>query len=140
MSKCSHGSTGTRVDFACVGLGAVVSQVQAGTIKAVAIATPERSDVIKNVPTTLEGGLPEFQVSAWNAIFAPRNLAPPIQAKLNDALVKALDDEATSKRGLANWPRGSRQEGSHPRGSATICRERGCALVVGAEGGPATAN
>jgi hypothetical protein len=36
--------------------------------------------------------------SAWNAIFAPSNLPQNIQAKLNDALVKALDDEATSKR------------------------------------------
>jgi tripartite-type tricarboxylate transporter receptor subunit TctC len=63
-----------------------------------AIASSERSDVVKDVPTTKEGGLPEFQVSAWNAIFAPKNLPPDIQAKLNDAVVKALDDEATTKR------------------------------------------
>jgi tripartite-type tricarboxylate transporter receptor subunit TctC len=87
-----------QVDFACISLTAVVSQIQAGTIKAMAIASPERSDVIKDVPTTKEGGLPEFQVSAWNAIFAPKNLPPDIQAKLNEAVVKALDDEATTKR------------------------------------------
>ena len=63
-----------------------------------AIASSERSDVVKEVPTTKEGGLPEFRVSAWNAIFAPKNLPPDIQAKLNDAVVKALDDEATTKR------------------------------------------
>ena len=55
--------------------------------------------MIKDVPTTQEGGLPEFQVSAWNAIVAPRNLAPHIQAKLNDALVKALDDELRASAG-----------------------------------------
>jgi tripartite-type tricarboxylate transporter receptor subunit TctC len=87
-----------QIDFACIGLAAVVSQIEAGTIKAMAIATPERSNVVKDVPTTKEGGLPEFEVSAWNAIFAPSNLPQNIQAKLNDALVKALDDEATSKR------------------------------------------
>lgn len=87
-----------QVDFACISLTAVVSQIQAGTIKAMAIASSERSDVVKDVPTTKEGGLPEFQVSAWNAIFAPKNLPPDIQAKLNDAVVKALDDEATTKR------------------------------------------
>jgi len=87
-----------QVDFACISLTAVVSQIQAGTIKAMAIASSERSDVVKEVPTTKEGGLPEFQVSAWNAIFAPKNLPPDIQAKLNDAVVKALDDEATTKR------------------------------------------
>jgi tripartite-type tricarboxylate transporter receptor subunit TctC len=87
-----------QVDFACISLTVVVSQIQAGTIKAMAIASSERSDVVKDVPTTKESGLPEFQVSAWNAIFAPKNLPPDIQAKLNDAVVKALDDEATIKR------------------------------------------
>jgi tripartite-type tricarboxylate transporter receptor subunit TctC len=87
-----------QVDFACISLTVVVSQIQAGTIKAMAIASSERSDVVKDVPTTKEGGLPEFQVSAWNGIFAPKNLPPDIQAKLNDAVVKALDDEATIKR------------------------------------------
>ena len=87
-----------QIDFACVGLTAVVSQIEAGTLKAMAIATPERSNAAKDVPTTKEAGLPEYQVSAWNAIFAPKSLPQNIQAKLNDALVKALDDEATSKR------------------------------------------
>jgi tripartite-type tricarboxylate transporter receptor subunit TctC len=63
-----------------------------------AIASSERSKVVNDLPTTKEGGLPEFQVSGWNAIFAPKNLPQVIQAKLNDALGKALDDEAISKR------------------------------------------
>jgi putative tricarboxylic transport membrane protein len=88
---------GGQVDFSCTTLIGVLSQIQAGTIKAIAIASPERSDLIKDVPTTKEGGLPEFQVSAWNALFAPKNLPGEIQAKLNDALIKALDDEATRK-------------------------------------------
>jgi tripartite-type tricarboxylate transporter receptor subunit TctC len=87
-----------QVDFACTSLTAVISQIQAGTIKAMAIASPERSNVVNDLPTTKEGGLPEFQVSGWNAIFAPKNLPQGIQAKLNDALVKALDDEALSER------------------------------------------
>ena len=51
-----------------------------------------------DVPTTKEAGLPEFQVSAWNAIFAPKGTPAPIVAKLNAALVKALDDEGVRKR------------------------------------------
>ncbi len=90
-----------QVDFKCVGLSAVTSFIQAGTIKAIAVASPTRVELIKDVPTTIEGGLPEFQVSGWNALFAPRNLPPDIQATLNDALVKALDDEAVRKRLLA---------------------------------------
>jgi tripartite-type tricarboxylate transporter receptor subunit TctC len=89
---------GGQVDFSCVSLSGVLSQIQAGTIKAIAIASPERADVIKDVPTTKEGGLAEFQVSNWFAFFAPKNLPQETQTKLNDAVVKALDDEDTRKR------------------------------------------
>ena len=92
---------GGQVDFCCITLVAAISQIQAGTIKAIAIASPERVELVKDLPTTSEGGLGEFQVSAWNGLFAPKNLPGEVQAKLNDAVVKALDDEATRKRLLA---------------------------------------
>jgi tripartite-type tricarboxylate transporter receptor subunit TctC len=87
-----------QVDFSCISLSGAISQIQGGTLKAIAIASPGRAEVIPNVLTTAEGGLPQFVVSTWNAIFAPRNLPPEIQAKLNDAMGKALDDETTRKR------------------------------------------
>jgi tripartite-type tricarboxylate transporter receptor subunit TctC len=87
-----------QVDFSCISLSGAISQIQGGTLKAIAIASPERAEVIPNVPTTAEGGLPQFVVSTWNAIFAPRNLSPEVQARLNDAMGKALDDETTRKR------------------------------------------
>jgi tripartite-type tricarboxylate transporter receptor subunit TctC len=87
-----------QVDFSCISLSGAISQLQGGTLKAIAIASPRRADILPDVPTTAEGGLPQFVVSTWNAIFAPRNLAPEIQAKLNAALKKALDDETVRKR------------------------------------------
>jgi putative tricarboxylic transport membrane protein len=87
-----------QVDFGCDQIVNVVTQIQAGSIKAYAIATPERAEVLNDVPTTKEAGLPEFQVSAWNAIFAPKGVPAEVVAKLNTALVKALDDQATRKR------------------------------------------
>jgi tripartite-type tricarboxylate transporter receptor subunit TctC len=92
---------GGQVDFICAPLSVVVSQIQGGTIKAIAIASAERADMIRDVPTTTEGGMAEFQVAGWNALFAPKNLPREIQAKLNDALVKALSDAGTRKRLLA---------------------------------------
>jgi tripartite-type tricarboxylate transporter receptor subunit TctC len=89
---------GGQVDYMCDQIVNVVSQVQGGTIKAYAIATAERNPSLPNVPTTREAGLPEFQVSAWNALFAPKATPQPIVDKLSDALDKALDDEATRKR------------------------------------------
>jgi tripartite-type tricarboxylate transporter receptor subunit TctC len=89
---------GGQVDFSCISLSGVISQIQSGTLKAIAIASPRRADIIPNIPTTVEAGLPQFVVSTWNAMFAPKNLAPEIQIKLNRALNNALEDEATRKR------------------------------------------
>jgi tripartite-type tricarboxylate transporter receptor subunit TctC len=75
-----------------------VPQVLGGTIKAYAIATEERNPSLPNVPTTKEAGMPEFQASAWNALFAPQGTPKAIVDKLSAALDKALDDEATRKR------------------------------------------
>lgn len=86
------------VDYMADQIVNVAPQITAGTIKAYAIATPERSPALPNVPTTKEAGLPDYQVSAWNAIFAPKGTPAPVVAKLVDALDKALDDENTRKR------------------------------------------
>jgi tripartite-type tricarboxylate transporter receptor subunit TctC len=89
---------GGQVDYMCDQIVNLVSQVKGGAIKAYAIATPERSPALPDVPTTKEAGLPDYQVSAWNALFAPKGTPKEIVAKLNETLVKGLDDEATRKR------------------------------------------
>lgn len=89
---------GGQVDYMCDQIVNAVPQINAGTIKAYAVATPERNPSLPNVPTTAEAGLPEFQAQAWNAVFAPKGTSPEIVAKLNAAIVKALDDETVQKR------------------------------------------
>lgn len=89
---------GGQVDYMCDQIVNLVSQIEGGSIKAVAIATPNRNPVLPNIPTTKEGGLAEYEVSAWNALFAPKGTPQPIVDKLTDALDKALNDEATRKR------------------------------------------
>ena len=86
------------VDFMTDQIVNVAPQIQGGNIKAFAIATPERSPALPNVPTTKEAGLGNYEVSAWNAVFAPKGTPEPIVAKLSDALDKALSDETTRKR------------------------------------------
>jgi len=87
-----------QVDFGCDQIVNVAPHIQAGTIKAFGIATAERSAAMKDVPTTTEGGLPEFVVSAWIALFAPKGTPQHVVRQLNEALVKALDDEGTRAR------------------------------------------
>jgi tripartite-type tricarboxylate transporter receptor subunit TctC len=87
-----------QVDYMCDQIVNAVPQINAGTIKAYAIATPERNPSLPNVPTTAETGLSAFQAQAWNAIFAPKGTPTEIIARLNAAAIKALDDEAVRKR------------------------------------------
>jgi tripartite-type tricarboxylate transporter receptor subunit TctC len=89
---------GGQVDYMCDQIVNAVPQVKGGTIKAYAIATPERNPSLPDVPTTIEAGLPAFQAQAWNAIFAPKGTPAPIVAKLNAAIGKALDDPEVQKR------------------------------------------
>ncbi|MBS0660603.1 MAG: tripartite tricarboxylate transporter substrate binding protein BugD [Verrucomicrobia bacterium] len=86
------------VDFMTDQIVNVAPQVQGKTVKAFAIATATRSPALADVPTTKEGGLNGYEVSAWNAVFAPKGTPKEIVAKLTDALDKALDDEGTRKR------------------------------------------
>jgi len=89
---------GGQVDYMCDQIVNAVPQINGGTIKAYAIATAERNPSLPNLPTTAEAGLPKYQASAWNAIFAPKGTPAPILAKLNAAAAKALDDENVRKR------------------------------------------
>ncbi|MFZ0854118.1 MAG: tripartite tricarboxylate transporter substrate-binding protein [Hyphomicrobiaceae bacterium] len=86
------------VDYACDIVVNSVPQIQAGTIKAYAIAADERSPILPNVPTSKEAGLPEFRVSAWNGFFAPRGTPQQLLDTLTAALDKALDDGRTRDR------------------------------------------
>lgn len=87
-----------QVDYMCDQIVNAVPQINAGTIKAYAIATPERNPSLPDVPTTAEAGLPAYQAQAWNAIFAPKGTPPSVIATLSAAATKALDDEAVRKR------------------------------------------
>jgi tripartite-type tricarboxylate transporter receptor subunit TctC len=87
-----------QVDYMCADIVTGGPQLEPGKIKVYAIASAARNPAMPNVPTTVEAGLPAFQASAWNGLFAPKATPKPILDKLVDALDKALDDEATRKR------------------------------------------
>jgi tripartite-type tricarboxylate transporter receptor subunit TctC len=87
-----------QVDYMCDQIINGMAQVQSGQIKGYAIATPNRHPLLPDVPTSREAGLPDFQASAWNAMFAPKGTPKPIVAKLNAAAVKALDDATVRRR------------------------------------------
>jgi tripartite-type tricarboxylate transporter receptor subunit TctC len=89
---------GGQVDYMCGDVLTTAPQLHGGLIKAYAITGPTRNAALPGVPTTEEGGLPEFQASAWFALFAPRATPRPVLDRLTDALDIALDDGAVRGR------------------------------------------
>jgi tripartite-type tricarboxylate transporter receptor subunit TctC len=89
---------GGQVDYMTDQIVNVVPQINGGTIKGYAVGTAERNPALPDMPTTKEAGMPEFEVQAWNALFAPKGTPKPVLDKLNAAVVKALDDENVRKR------------------------------------------
>ena len=87
-----------QVDYLCADATTAAPQLDGKKIKDYAIASPQRNPTLPNVPTTVEAGLPEFQTSAWFALFAPKGTPKPVLDRLSDALDKALDDDTTGKR------------------------------------------
>lgn len=87
-----------RVDYMCDQIVIVVPQVEAKSINVYAIGSPTRSPALPDVPTASEAGLPQFSVSAWNALFAPKDTPKAVVAKLNEALSRALDDADVRKQ------------------------------------------
>ena len=89
---------GGQVDYISNAIPDAVSHVRSGTAKGYAITTAERSPSLPNVPTTKEAGLPEFDASAWNALFAPKGTPKAVLDTLATALDEALDDATVRKR------------------------------------------
>ncbi len=87
-----------QVDYFCDPIIGQMPHIQAGTLKALAIAAPQRHPLLPNVPTAAEQGFPAFNVAAFFALFAPKGTPQPIVDALAAALDQGLDDAAARKR------------------------------------------
>ena len=89
---------------------AVVGFIKSGRVRGVAISSRQRSPLLPDLPTIDESGVPGYEYSSWNGVFAPRGTPRPVISKLHQAINKALDDPAV-KAGFAAQglsPSGSR--------------------------------
>ena len=62
------------------------------------MATDKRLDILPEIPTLIEVGLPDFVSDTWNAISAPPKTPAPIIAKLNRAMNDILNEADTQAR------------------------------------------
>ena len=70
----------------------VLPHMQAGTLRALAVSSPQRSPVAPEVPTVAEGGYPGVEAVAWHGILAPARTPTAIVETLHAEIVKALRD------------------------------------------------
>jgi tripartite-type tricarboxylate transporter receptor subunit TctC len=83
---------GGNADIAVLPAAAVMAQVKAGKIKALAVATASRSAALPDVPTLAEGGIRDVQADAWMGFVVPAKTPDGIVRKLNAELVAILAD------------------------------------------------
>lgn len=84
---------GGQVDFMCDQTTNTTSQIKAKKIKVYAVTTKERVASLKDVPTAQEAGLPNFEVSVWHGLYAPKGTPKPVVDRLTKALQVALKDK-----------------------------------------------
>jgi tripartite-type tricarboxylate transporter receptor subunit TctC len=87
-----------RVSLAVNTLDTVKPQLDSGTIKVLAVTTPERSRLAPGVPTMKEAGLPNYSFTTWFGILGPANLDMAIVNKLNENVSAILKDPAFMKK------------------------------------------
>ncbi len=69
-----------------------------GKLKALAVTTAKRSFVAPEVPTLAESGLPGFEISSWQAMFAPAGLPKEIHARVYGEVARALKSPEIATR------------------------------------------
>jgi tripartite-type tricarboxylate transporter receptor subunit TctC len=74
---------------------AAMPQIAAGKVKALAVTSKRRYAQMPNVPTVAEAGFPDYEMSPWFAIVAPRGLPEPVRTALGKALADTVKDPAT---------------------------------------------
>jgi tripartite-type tricarboxylate transporter receptor subunit TctC len=86
------------VHFYVYPLPAIMTMLQAGTLKAIAVASRHRAAAIPDVPTTAESGFPQYQSESWFGVIAPAGLPKPVIARLNADIVAVLKEPDIRER------------------------------------------
>ncbi len=81
---------GGRIDYICEVVTTIKSQLDAGTIKGIALLDSKRSKALPDLPTAEEQGTKDLIAYTWNAIFLPKGAPEPIVKKLNGAMIEAM--------------------------------------------------
>jgi tripartite-type tricarboxylate transporter receptor subunit TctC len=77
---------------------AAVPQVKAGKVRALAVTSLKRSELLPDVPTIAESGFPQYEVNGWNGLLAPAGVPSAIVNRIQSELAKALKQTEVRER------------------------------------------
>jgi tripartite-type tricarboxylate transporter receptor subunit TctC len=81
---------GGQLSFMIENVPGTLPYAKAGSLRALAITSPERSQLAPELPTMAEAGVPGYEMSGWNGIFAVKGTPPEIVGRLHSELTKIL--------------------------------------------------
>jgi tripartite-type tricarboxylate transporter receptor subunit TctC len=87
-----------RIDYQCPDTPLAIAQIQARTVRAIAILTRARSPILPDLASAHEQGLTDFEASNWSAFFLPKGTPAPIVQKLHDATVATVETPSAQAR------------------------------------------
>ena len=90
MAPAMNDLLGGQVSFMFLSMSSALKQVAAGKLRALGVASKERSSAAPNLPTVAEQGLPGFEAISWYALMAPAGTPPEIVEKIAADSAKAL--------------------------------------------------
>jgi tripartite-type tricarboxylate transporter receptor subunit TctC len=89
---------GQQVQMAFLDLPALLPQIKAGKLWAIAIGSPRRAPTAMEVPTTAEEGMPDLLAENWYGMVAPAGKPPPIVTTLNRIATEAMADPTVKEK------------------------------------------
>jgi tripartite-type tricarboxylate transporter receptor subunit TctC len=89
---------GNQIDIMCAEASQTLAHVRAGKMKAFAVMGSKRWAPLPDVPTMEEVGVTGMRIEFWHGMWAPKGTPKDVIARLNGAVIKALDDPAVQKR------------------------------------------
>jgi tripartite-type tricarboxylate transporter receptor subunit TctC len=112
---------GGRLDFCFANLPAVTAMVAQGKLKVLAVTSAKRVKQYQDVPTMIEAGIPDFNVTSWLGIYGPSGMPQPVVNQLSADIVEALGQEEHRSKlekvnfqvepmGWAEWDRFNKAE------------------------------
>lgn len=89
---------GGQVDMMFTDVASGMPFVKSGQVRAIAVSTAKRSELLPELPSMAEAGVKDFDLISWNGYFGPAGLPPDVVSKVNAAINQIVNDPETKKK------------------------------------------